>query len=118
MADTRRHFLKTTATAGLALSTAAAQSRTSPNDRIQIATIGIGGMGTGDTRSALTIPGVELVAACDLYQGRLVRVKEVFGHQLFTTNDYREILARKDIDAVIIGTTDHWHAPISIAEIG
>ena len=94
---------------------AAMQTRVSPNDRIRIATIGIGGMGTGDTRSSLANPGVELVAVCDLYEGRRTRAKEVFGNHLFTTNDYREILDRKDIDAVIVATTDHWHAPISIA---
>jgi len=84
------------------------------NDRIRIACIGMGIMGFGDTQTALEIPGVELAAVCDLYDGHLVRSREVFGKDIFTTRDYREVLNRKDIDAVIIATTDHWHDKISI----
>ncbi len=86
----------------------------SPNDNIRIATIGMGIMGNIDTDSALKIPGVELAAVCDLYNGRLVRAKEKYGNNIFTTRDYREILTRKDIDAVIIATADLWHARIAI----
>jgi predicted dehydrogenase len=83
------------------------------NDKIRIATIGIGGMGMGDTRSSLNVPGVELVGVSDLYDGRITRAKEVWGPQIFATRDYREILARKDVDAVIIATPDHWHSQIT-----
>jgi predicted dehydrogenase len=86
----------------------------SPNDKIRIATIGLGIMGNVDTDSALKVPGVELVAACDLYSGRLARAKEKYGNNIFTTRDYREIISRKDIDAVIIATADLWHARIAI----
>jgi predicted dehydrogenase len=85
-----------------------------PNDNIQIALIGAGGMGQGDARMATSLPGVKLVAACDLYDSRLARCKEVYGADLQTTRDYREVIARKDVDAVIIGTPDHWHARITI----
>jgi len=117
MATSRRHFLQAAAASGLAAGNpagASAQHGTSANDRIRIATIGLGGMGTGDTRSALATGGVELVAVADLYEGRRLRAKEVFGDHVFTTPDYQEVLARKDIDAVIVATTDHWHAQISI----
>src|SRR5580692_8314464 len=113
MPTTRRHFLQTTA-AGIAASALAAQEKTSANGRVQVATIGLGGMGTGDTHSSIGVPGVELVAVADIYQGRLDHAKEVFGKDVFITRDYREILARKDVDAVLIATPDHWHSKISI----
>ncbi len=109
MRPTRRGFLQATAAA------AAPPARSyAANDRIQIATIGVGGMGSGDTRMALSVPGVELVAVADVYDGRLRRAREVWGDHIFTTRDYREILARSDVDAVIIGTPDHWHARMMI----
>ena len=86
----------------------------SPNNTVQIALIGAGGMGTGDAETAVNIPGVKLVAACDLYDGRLANAKKKFGNEIFTTKDYREIISRKDIDAVIVGTPDHWHKDISV----
>src|SRR5690606_27621967 len=130
--DTRRSFLKKLGTsAAVAASVPSAASMASSmhnieylhlvkkqpvsaNDRIRIAVIGTGGMGIGDVQTALKVEGVEIVAACDLYDGRLVRARELWGKDLFTTRDYREILARNDVDAVINATTDHWHERISI----
>ncbi|MDO6807349.1 Gfo/Idh/MocA family oxidoreductase [Zobellia galactanivorans] len=86
----------------------------SSNDQIQLALIGTGIQGIFDTKAALTVSGIKLVAACDLYTGRLERAKELWGDAIFTTRDYREILKRKDIDAVIIATPDHWHKQITI----
>ena len=86
----------------------------SPNDNLQIALIGAGGMGQGDAKLAASLPGVKLVAACDCYDGRLQHMKEVYGASTFTTRDYREILSRQEIDAVIIATPDHWHRRISV----
>ncbi len=87
----------------------------SANNNIQIALIGAGGMGLADANTAITVPGVKLVAACDLYDGRLTDAKRIYGNDIFTTRDYREILQRKDIDAVIVATPDHWHKDISVA---
>lgn len=97
-----------------------AQGQTEParavaaNDHIQIALIGAGGQGQGDTKTAVEVPGVKLVAVADCYDGRLEHSKEVWGADIFTTRDYGEILARKDIDAVIVGTPDHWHKQVSV----
>ncbi len=84
------------------------------NDHIQIALIGAGGQGQGDTKVAVRVPGVKLVAVADCYDGRLAHSKELWGNDVFTTRDYGEILARKDIDAVIIGTPDHWHKQAAV----
>jgi predicted dehydrogenase len=86
----------------------------SANDHIQLALIGAGGQGQGDTRWAVQVPGVKLVAVADCYDGRLARSKELWGDDLFTTRDYREILVRKDIDAVLIATPDHWHKQAAV----
>src|SRR5579871_8546 len=109
MGTSRRHFLQSTAAAGLL-----AAQKVSANDRIRIALIGAGGMGSGDTKYELSYPGVELAAVCDIYDGRLVRAKENWGSHIFTTRDYREVLARKDVDTVIVATPDHWHSRITI----
>jgi len=85
-----------------------------PNDQINLALIGAGGQGSEDTKVALQVPGVKLVAICDLYDGRLNDAKKLWGADLFTTKIYKEILNRKDVDAVIIGTPDFWHQQISI----
>ncbi|CAN5364184.1 hypothetical protein BH20BAC1_BH20BAC1_22960 [soil metagenome] len=87
----------------------------SANDQVQIALIGAGGMGVADAMTCVTVPGVKLVAACDLYDGRLADAKKRWGNDIFTTRDFREIIDRKDIDAVIIATPDHWHKDISVA---
>lgn len=84
------------------------------NDHIQIALIGAGIQGQGDTKVAVQVPGVKLVAVADCYDGRLEHCKEVWGSDIFTTRDYKEVLARKDVDAVIIGTPDHWHKQAAV----
>lgn len=89
----------------------------SANDQINLALIGAGIQGIYDTQAALRVEGVTLVAACDLYSGRLDRAKELWGQDIFVTRDYREILNRKDIDAVIIATPDHWHQTIAVAAL-
>ncbi|MGC4232155.1 MAG: Gfo/Idh/MocA family oxidoreductase [Niabella sp.] len=90
-------------------------NRVSANDNIQIALIGAGGMGLADANTAITVPGVKLTAVCDLYDGRLEHARKRYESDIYTTRDYREILQRKDIDAVIVATPDHWHKDISVA---
>ena len=76
-------------------------------DNINLGLIGAGGMGVEDTKTALLVPGVKLVAVCDLYDGRLKEAKSRWGSELFTTRSYKELLNRKDIDAVIVATPDN-----------
>ncbi len=85
------------------------------NDHVNVAVIGMGIMGFSNASWSSLVPGVKIVGACDLYNGRLDHAKEVYGKDLFTTKNYEEILDRKDVDAVIIATSDHWHDRISIA---
>ncbi len=92
----------------------AAVRRVAANDRIGLAVIGAGGMGSADVSTALRIPGVELVAVCDVFDGRLDAARERHGPSIFTTRHYEDVLARDDVDAVIVGTPDHWHQKISI----
>jgi predicted dehydrogenase len=84
------------------------------NSNIQIAIAGAGGMGQGDVRNSLAQPGVKLVAACDVYQRRLDKIASDYGPDVALTRDYREVLARRDVDAILLATPDHWHARISI----
>ncbi len=93
---------------------------TSAADQINIGVIGIKGMGWSNTMSILKIAGVNLVALCDVDKSVLDdRLKELKGKnidtgKIKTYNDYRGLLDNKDVDAVIIGTPDHWHALIMI----
>jgi predicted dehydrogenase len=117
----RRTFLKTASLAAAATSIHVlaaepdqAAAPKSPNDNIQLALIGAGIQGQSDTRYALQVPGVKLVAAADCYDGRLTHCKELWGSDVFTTRDYHEILARPDVDAVLIATPDHWHKQAAV----
>ena len=117
---TRRAFLLSTAGTVAASGLGASASHVAmprsfgPNDRVRIATVGMGIIGFIDTTCALKVPGVELVAVSDLYEGRRAHAKEVYGARVDALVDYREILARKDVDAVLLCVPDHWHAQMSI----
>ena len=118
MGISRRNFLYgTSAASAVALAgQTVSQERAKPvsaNDQIQLACIGFGIMGQGDVRTAVALPGVRLVAVADVYQGRLTLARERYGNDIFITRDYRELLRRPDIDAVIVATPDHWHSRIA-----
>lgn len=87
---------------------------TAADTPVRFALIGAGGMGQNDMGMALRHPGTSIVAACDLYDSRLERCRERWGANLPVTRDYREVLRRRDVDAVIIATSDHWHQRIAI----
>jgi predicted dehydrogenase len=121
----RRSFLKAAGTAGaqtlfgtkihaLTAMQSEPEKPIAANDHIQFALIGAGIQGQSDTKAAVQVPGVKLVAVADCYDGRLEHSKELWGSDIFTTRNYAEILARKDVDAVIIATPDHWHKQAAV----
>jgi predicted dehydrogenase len=84
-----------------------------PNDAIRVGIIGFGIMGLANARTAANVPGVSVAAVCDLYTGRIERARELFGKDIFTTQNFSELLDRKDIDAVFVCTSDNWHDVIT-----
>ncbi|MBK6797046.1 MAG: Gfo/Idh/MocA family oxidoreductase [Acidobacteria bacterium] len=116
----RRDFVKT----GLAAAGTTAALRYNvhgrvlgANDRINIGVLGVGGRGSSVMREAIhvgnTTRPAQVVAVCDVYRKRMNGAKALSKAE-FGSLDYREVLARKDIDAVVIATPDHWHAPMAI----
>ena len=115
---TRRKFLndssKIIAATGLAsVAPFISRSQVAPSDTLQIALIGCRNMGFGNLQNALKVPGVECIGMCDIDNEVLTRrsaeVKNIQGKAPVQYNDYRKLLENKDLDAVIIGTPDHWH---------
>ena len=96
------------------------KNRVMPSDQLNIGAIGINGMGWSNVKAALLVSGVNLAAICDIDRNVIdKRLKELEAKQVDTSkikvySDYRQLLAQKDIDAVIIGTPDHWHALMMI----
>jgi predicted dehydrogenase len=108
---TRRDFIKRAAqgtAAGLAFS--AARPAVAASDKVRVGVIGPGNQGRGDMKNFVRQPDVEIVAVCDVYEPNLALALEIAGSQAQTYKDFRQVLERKDIDAVLIGAPDHWHA--------
>lgn len=108
MRATRRFFL------GAAAAGLAARAQTAASDRIRLGFIGCGGMGTARIRQFLEHPDVEAAAVCDVDRTHLERaaalVEKMSGRKPEAFPDFRRLLERSDIDAVMIATPDHWHA--------
>ncbi|MCE9556959.1 MAG: Gfo/Idh/MocA family oxidoreductase [Planctomycetes bacterium] len=133
MKPTRRHFLKTSLTAAAASSLPAiisphvlgATARTAPSDKIRLGVIGIGPRATHVLGGMFKLPEMECVAIADVQAsrrnaGKTLVDKQQGNEKCKLYRDFRELLDRKDIDAVLIATGDRWHAPASIlaAEAG
>ncbi len=94
------------------------KNRVMPSDQLNIGAIGINGMGWADVTAALKVPGVNLVAVCDIDKNVIAKRLGELGKtgkdtsKIKVYDDYRNLLNQKDIDAVVIGTPDHWHALI------
>jgi len=111
----RRSFLQTSVAA--TASTALAPRAYSANDRISLAFIGTGVMGSENLQAAIGQGGVAVAAVCDVFQPNLERAAAIArrgGHQPKEVRDFREILADKSIDAVCVSTPDHWHPYITV----
>jgi predicted dehydrogenase len=100
--------LKTTATA------ASAGRVLGANDRLRLAVIGTGGRGQYLMKELNRHGGVEWVAVCDVYDERRSQALKLGGPNTEQYADYRQILTRKDVDAVIVATPDHWHATVAV----
>ena len=123
---TRRRFLQTAAAAVAAPTIISARAlggegAAAPSERITVACIGLGGQGMANLHAFLGQRDAQVVALCDVDARNLSRavqdVKDRMGPDagVTTTKDFREIIARPDVDAVMISTPDHWHAPMSVA---
>jgi len=109
---TRRRWLQSAAAVGLAPlvikgRALGAEDKPPASERITLGIIGCGGRGTADLQG-LVSQGAQCVAACDVYKDRRERIAQRFGATAYA--DFRELLARPDIDAVLIATPEHWHA--------
>lgn len=120
----RRTFLRTTLAAFPLISTSCAHLRgpKAPSNRVHLAAIGIGGRGTSVNLNAIAsrYEDAQYLAVCDPMKDRREKAKEQFEHfsgkgAVTAYNDFREVLVRDDIDAVVVATPDHWHVPIAIA---
>ncbi len=122
---TRRSFLQGAgAAAGAAMlkprGAWARTGRVAPSDRITLGVIGWGMMGPSNTKAFLQQSDCQVVAACDLHKGHLQSAMDTVNNRYENKDckayqDYRELLARDDIDAVMIAVPDHWHALIATA---
>ncbi len=126
----RRQFLKQTT--GVALTAAALPSLlpasalgrggAAPSERVVVGCIGVGPQGQGDMGGFLQQKDVQVVAVCDtktdqLEQARAAVNRKYGNNDCATYGDFRELLARKDIDACLIATPDHWHVPVGVAAV-
>ncbi len=115
----RRDVLRTAGAATLfrLVEGAAGPLKAAPaNGQIGMGFIGSGIRGSQLLRDFLQIPGARPLAVCDLYDGHLARAREQ-AESLDLTKDYEKILGRRDIDAVVIATPDHWHLPMTLAAL-
>ena len=103
---------------GAAASVAMRTSSASPNDQLGVSIIGVGGMGHGHVERLLPRSDVRFVSLCDIDQTRLERAGQTVNRDRGTTpklqEDFRDVLADRDVDAVVVATPHHWHCPIAI----
>jgi glucose-fructose oxidoreductase len=128
-AISRRRFIKNNLAASLVVSTAplvipssvwGANGQVAPSNRIGVGCIGVGPQGRGDMGNFLAQPDARVIAVCDVAKRNLDQAVDLVNKKYQDTScathhDFHELLARKDIDAVLIATPDHWHVPVALA---
>jgi predicted dehydrogenase len=107
----RRRFLTTAAIAAAV----PAVNVLGANDQLRVGVIGSGGRARALMKALVKVPNVRIAAVCDVWDNFLEEGRKLAADGAFTTKRYQDVLERKDIDAVLIGTPDHWHAPLTIA---
>jgi predicted dehydrogenase len=107
--ESRRRFLQTSAVAAVVSKTVLGA-----NDRIRMALIGTGGRGVLVQALFRKHPDCEFVAACDVRKSRLDDAVQKMGGKVDAYSDYRRVLERKDVDAVLVATPDHWHSRMTV----
>src|SRR6516225_9083611 len=112
--STRRAFLQTSAAAGLAAFGVPAIGAKDANETIQVGLIGCGGRCGALVQSLVKIPKVNIAAVCDIWDVNLAKAQKWGDGKQGATKDYKALLDRKEIDAVLIATPDHWHVPITV----
>jgi predicted dehydrogenase len=112
----RRQFLKRAVQSGAAVSfTAMSYANVAgANEKVRVALVGCGNRGTAVSRLMSAVPDTEFVAACDVYDINAGKAKERFGSGCETFRDFRKVLDRRDVDALLVATPDHWHATVAV----
>ena len=114
----RREFLQSTGYAGAALLSGLLTETShgfAANDTLQVGLIGVGGRCRHLLKSFPALPNVRITAVCDVWDQNLNEAKKLAAPNAFATKKHEELLARKDVDAVLIASPDHWHVPLTIA---
>jgi predicted dehydrogenase len=111
---TRREFLKQAALSAAAFSFGILTARANQQDKVRLGVIGTGAQGQNLLRQLMSLPNAEVVALCDIYVPHRIGAMEIAGEKTQAYRDYRALLERRDIEAVVIATPLHLHAPMSI----
>jgi predicted dehydrogenase len=99
------------------LEAASSSAAAASGDRVRFGIVGVGMQGCGLLATATQLPGVECVAACDLYDGRHTLAREIVGPKLVTTRRYQELLDNREIDCLILAVPDHWHKRLVVEAV-
>ena len=113
----RREFLKTAGAGVMAMTAGSARRVRGANSRLNVALIGCGSRGTFVAREMAKVDNVEIGVVCDVYGRNAEKAKQTFGGTAKIVKDFRNVMEMKEVDAVLVGTPDHWHAILSITAL-